>query len=649
MNRMIRQTVSPCTLLVVVMLFLSGTAGAQSQQKQQQRGCFDPEINLPSCSAPVEGIDPSFDANTLQQICATLEMDYLWNIQYGPAEQHAEALSQIPADSNLCHAAQQAYHQCYWCTPGANFPYCMFYTCDKPDQVDESVDIEATCDTLVDMFHRSEWPATIDLCHAAEQAKHHCPILCDETQLDSLGAAASPQKKNVRIWMSRAGAILSFLGASYILWDALSKPENRTTVYHQLLIGMACFDIVTAVAWSLATTPIPQDEGFYIEGASGDHATCKTQAYFVQLGFTSVFYNVSLALYYLLVIVYSWRERSLKKIRIYLHGIPLLVGFGLAFGGIKFYDWIDYGCHLEPPPGNHPWETLVFAVIPVAVSVLLISIFMAVLYIRVRQKSRASNKWRFGFGKENSLERRVFWQAILYTLSFYITWPIWILVYTTGIDFKSENYWFSIIVAFVAPLQGFNNFLVYIRPRATAMKEVPLVRRASSLFSTAFFRRHSGQRLQRTDEEIWEDESPLELIQKCVDPSVLISRVTEDPFPPIPEGGTGSRTEEDEEEVHSYDEDEDEAVDYNDDELPSNGAKDAAALEDVSGTETSDQGSWTEQDEESSSYVDGEEVDNDELPSNAALEDVSETETSNQMEDQRGGAAAAAANEARAH
>ena len=113
---------------------------------------------------------------------------------------------------------------------------------------------------------------------------------------------------------------------------------------------MAVFDIITALAWAFATAPIDQDGGGYVEGALGTETTCRTQAFFIQFGFTSIFYNVSLALYYLLVVLYNWREFQLKKIRLYMHLVPVLLGLGLALGAIPSYHWLEYGCHILPLP-----------------------------------------------------------------------------------------------------------------------------------------------------------------------------------------------------------------------------------------------------------------------------------------------------------
>lgn len=84
-----------------------------------------------------------------------------------------------------------------------------------------------------------------------------------------------------------------------------------------------------------------------------------------------------------------------------------------------------------------------------------------------RKQSKASKKWRIGFGGSAKMEKMVFGQALMYTLSFYLTWPVVLLVYVTGWDYEMNKDGFSIVVATVAPLQGFSNFLVYTRPRMT--------------------------------------------------------------------------------------------------------------------------------------------------------------------------------------
>ena len=162
-----------------------------------------------------------------------------------------------------------------------------------------------------------------ETCLAAWKVGPSCPQYCDsqyelfgasyvEDELGIMSVKSGPIKL---VWLSRISGMLSFLGASYILYDVLSSRKNRRTVYHQLVFGMALFDIVSGVIF--ATLPMWKDQvielAHEVHGARGTEFTCKLQGFFVQLGFTSVFYNLSLTVYYLLVIVYGWGDFRVKR------------------------------------------------------------------------------------------------------------------------------------------------------------------------------------------------------------------------------------------------------------------------------------------------------------------------------------------------
>lgn len=147
-----------------------------------------------------------------------------------------------------------------------------------------------------------------------------------------------------------------------------------------------------------------------------------------------------------------------------------MLGFALAFGILPVYDRFEYGCHLAPPDNfewKNMWKVLFFSVCPIGCSILFITCSMIYLYWRVRGKARASSQWRMSQGsRRKKVENQVFWQALLYTGSFYVTWPIVFAVYVGNVDKETNSYIFAALVSFLAPLQGFNNFLVYARTHA---------------------------------------------------------------------------------------------------------------------------------------------------------------------------------------
>jgi hypothetical protein len=461
------------SLTVVTLAFLGNIVEAQNERTEA--GCFD--YRSLSCDIPLTEGDNQIDTNL---VCLAIEQQIkersgnTARLVNDEAEvySHQASLTFLGIDDDLCYATHNSYHKCWWCArvhleelnvKKIHKDFCQFKTCEEPDRVDPDVDVTATCDKLHEAFDNGWYPATIEFCIAAEQTSHKCPVFCDQAYL---GADTEP-KKRALVWMSRVSAFLSMMGACYILYDVGSDKKNRKTVYHQLLFGMASFDIFTALAWGFATAPIPK-ENFWIYGAVGNEATCKTQAFFIQLGLTSVFYNVSLAVYYLLVIVYAWRERGLVKIRHYLHGFPITFGVVLAFGGIPVYDWFEYGCHLLPPPDGDMAAVWMFAVGPIGISILAIIGCMSTVYYKVRSQSRTSKKWSLGPAKPNSLEARVFYQSLWYVLSFLVSWPILFAMYLASVDVGGP-YGLTIMIAFLAPLQVRFGQLAYPVRRAHSL------------------------------------------------------------------------------------------------------------------------------------------------------------------------------------
>ncbi|CAB9516177.1 expressed unknown protein [Seminavis robusta] len=505
----------------------------------QPLSCQDEEETQPPTTISTEDsfleelediLDSQFD------ISVTLCVFLSYNIQSTGTDildvpEHMRALESVRASSPFCPHYRAVYPRCFFCrdddendwdcSNDEDHPVCQLeppqevYTGDNPEQ------FRAACQQLQEVFLEDLFPSTRELCAQSQQFSRYCPCGEIEEEFSYLGADTNAKKQTL-VWMPRISAALSFFGASYILWIVLSNRSNRGFVYFQLLACMAAFDLMTAVSWAFSTLPI---DNHNIAGAKGTEATCTAQGFFIQLGLTSVFLNVTLALYYWLVIVRNVRESRLRVIRPMLFAPPLILGFGLAFAGIPFFQGLDYACHIKPVPHGDLWQVLLFVAIPIGASILSISVTMIGLYWKVREQSQATRRWRFGGSAK--LEKRVFWQALFYTMSFYITWPVVLCVYVTGVDESTENFGFSVLVAFVAPLQGFNNWLVFIRPKVKSPID-PSSLRSTSKYISRFFGAGSTGDLQPQSRDLSEEVVAIRPVARMVDPSVVVAQEARD-------------------------------------------------------------------------------------------------------------------------
>jgi hypothetical protein len=363
---------------------------------------------------------------------------------------------------------------------------------------------------------------------------------CNGGEREYIGAE-SPGQRAALAWIPRVSGGLSLLGSLYIVVDVLLRymtrhPLNSTRavtsvsprpVYDSLVGTMAAFDAVTSICWILSTAPTWKYDRYGgpsgVYGAVGNWETCQAQGFFFQLsGITSLFYNVALAVHYMLVIVYSIREETIKKWRLLLLVPPVVIGVLVSIRGLPYYTTVLIICSIPPPPTMNSWDVLIkLTLFPIAFCLLSATILTAVIYISVRKTMRASQRHDFSYssrvraskyfpnrsstrspvpktlgtefadlepslGAQSSRASRqparfcgsegttmsstsqdralsnLFWQCFFYLAAFLISYPVW---FTSLLKSESTSYWFWIAVVVLTPLQGFLNFLVYARSR----------------------------------------------------------------------------------------------------------------------------------------------------------------------------------------
>ena len=167
----------------------------------------------------------------------------------------------------------------------------------------------------------------------------------------------------------------------------------------------------------------------------------------------SIFYNISLNVYYLLVVVYGWLDSKLQRIKVYLYIVPAAFAIILAFAGLPFYAPLNFGCWIQPKP-YRTTNTLAFlyGIIWIAITTVFSSAGMLIIFLTVYKQSLAGAKWRLGTRtkRKHDISRRVFAQGAFYLLNFYISWPILIVALVTA---GSQNYEYWCCVFFLAPIQ----------------------------------------------------------------------------------------------------------------------------------------------------------------------------------------------------
>jgi len=184
-------------------------------------------------------------------------------------------------------------------------------------------------------------------------------------------------------------------------------------------------------------------------------------------------------------------------------GIPVLVGIIISLAGLPFYRQITSGCNLMPKPFNDSNEVYFLEVIPILLTILLSISLQALVYLNVRKQVRASWRWSFGTSTNSfslsstdrlakndtsgekapevehrdsvqtntmgvltstNVEAAVFWQAAFYVFVLLISWPM-VVASILFARYTVDIFAFWAVFVYLAPIQGFLNCMVYIRPR----------------------------------------------------------------------------------------------------------------------------------------------------------------------------------------
>lgn len=302
------------------------------------------------------------------------------------------------------------------------------------------------------------------------------------------------------------------------------------SAYYRLMLAMSTSDFIVSFAWFCTTWPIPLDDlvidnpSDKVFGNIGTVQTCTAQAFFIQLGIVTPFYNGLLSLYYYLTIRREWKEEDFKwKIELVGHFVSLAFGFGTSIAGLimDIYNNSVVWCWIAPYPGGCGSEDnpcvrgqnakvlrWAFYYGPLWGMIFFVAFFMSLVYMYVRGLDVKMNQYTQAYEenaaraqqaeesaeidsshRRTSLMRRSFSaikietlneqrrqrknerskavanQGLFYACTFALVWLFGTI--TRGMQLANLKVPWAIVFLFAifTPSQGFFNFLVYIRPR----------------------------------------------------------------------------------------------------------------------------------------------------------------------------------------
>lgn len=280
----------------------------------------------------------------------------------------------------------------------------------------------------------------------------------------------------------KVGSVFSFGGTGYVIQEVLRDKEKRSKTYFRLLLGLCATEFIESLALFCGTWCTPSWWIWW--GASGTQTSCKFQGFLNQVSVGSSMYSASLALYYLLSIRYNIVERNVRKYAepwMHVGTITWCLGTAIAILFLDVIRPLGTICYIgrTPPTCKQTYQygytdciqgdnaqlyLMTFFYIWFFIAFIFTLVIMVIVWRHVRQQENRMVRYDKSGQKPNrSLSARFATQATLYVV------VLWFCNMWTAINFiriQVEGSGFvaiTVIASIFKPLEGFFNFLIYIR------------------------------------------------------------------------------------------------------------------------------------------------------------------------------------------
>jgi hypothetical protein len=301
------------------------------------------------------------------------------------------------------------------------------------------------------------------------------------------------QMKTLAI-MPKFSAAMGIAGDLIVITEILvfDRPNKIKQTIHRLLLAMSICDLISSFGFFLSTWPIPkEEEGLFYN--VGNQATCVWQGFIIQFSISVPLLNMCLAIYYLLVINFSWKEEKIrKKIEPFFYVFSFSIAIATCsaavaldlFNNANLWCWIaatPSGCNQsydsrdnEEPAclrgDNAELYRWFFFYALIWFALLFVGVIMYKVYLTFRKLETTNARYATALSSDGgkraaSRARQVGTQGICYVGAMYITFFFPTINRSLEQFAGITSFPVEFLHSMTIPSQGFWNFLVYIRPR----------------------------------------------------------------------------------------------------------------------------------------------------------------------------------------
>lgn len=260
--------------------------------------------------------------------------------------------------------------------------------------------------------------------------------------------------------IARVTGSLSIIGSLAIIYMIISDRKRKLAQpFHRLMLLMSIFDVLHSIAIVVSTA------------AKTSMRLCDTQGFFMVLGLAVPLYNSCLNIFFVLTIRYNVSSEQFSKgTELVLHAIAILIPITTATvftaRGLIIPNYTGI-CHVSGSMALWIIQSILLLCF-----VICVASMVCICWTVITQAMKMEKYTSFATKKTASLrshrvnddKKKTIKQALLYTMAFILTYlfPILCIFYKT--QNKEVPLPLIILYNIFYPLQGFWNFVFYVRP-----------------------------------------------------------------------------------------------------------------------------------------------------------------------------------------